>query len=808
MLSLKPESKAKHHPAPGAYPLRPIVKKLSKLRLSFKLPAAITALVIVMMVGLSELILWQSGNALMKEAEISVSNIAASQADAVDEWMAENRADAGVLAQHPAITGAAFELQAAFALTAADPKAYLQRLYIEESPHPAGERKNLDQAEDGSNYSAIHAKYHPALRQLATQWEFDDIFLISLQGDILYTVAKETDFAANLKEPALADSGLAQVFAQAMADATGQIYVSDFEAYAPSNGAYAAFLATAILDGAGRPTAVLAIQVPSHALTNAAQSAQGLGESGEVYIIGPDGLARNASRREGLFALGSTLQQTPQLAAALADEERFFAETIGQDGEPVLAATHKLKIDGLDWFAIAEVDRAEKLAGMNALQRQSILLIAAGVAIAAFAGWLLSRTITGPLARLGASMQAVAAREYEKPIAGAERGDELGSLAAILGDFRDRLAASDSEAELREKARAEQAKVMGELRVALKQLSDGNLAHILHEPFAGEYEELRGDFNATLETLNRIVGAVVENAEHIRRRAQEISASSEDLSRRTENQAATLEETAAALDELTSSVRNAASNAVEVEKVVQSTRSEAEANGEVVREAVEAMSEIKNSSEEISQIIGVIDDIAFQTNLLALNAGVEAARAGEAGKGFAVVASEVRALAQRSSEAAKQIKSLIISSSNHVQRGVGLVGKAGETLIGVVEQVGNISRLISDIAGGAKEQATGLGEINIGVTQLDQVTQQNAAMVEEATAAGQALNQDAAHLAELVARFRLMAAEEGPRASSVAAFRRPEEPAEASAPTAKARAAGGAKASASSGLAEGSWHDF
>lgn len=786
------------------------MKKLSKPRLSAKLPAAITALVVVMMVGMAAIIFVQSQKSLTHSAELSLQNVVETQSEIIEGWMEENRADLGVLAQHPVVRGAMVEMTAAFALTASDPKAYLQGQYVSGNPHPVGERQKLDMAADGSAYSAVHGKFHPALRDLAEHWEFYDIFLVSRQGDILYTVAKEPDFAANIKDDLLADTKLAAVLTEALQHEDDQSFLSDFAPYAPSNGAFAAFLATPVLDESGHILGVVAVQLASEAPTRALEVARGLGESGEIYIVGSDGAARNTSRHEGLFSIGTPLKPVLQVEAAMAGENKFFAQSIGQNGQPVLAASHALEIDGANWALVAELDEAEILADLNTLKVQTLFLVVGGIALAALAGWLLSRTITGPLTRLGASMQSVAAREYEKPIAGAERGDELGSLAAILGDFRDRLAASDSEAELREKARAEQAKVMSELRVALKHLSEGNLAHILQEPFAGEYEELRGDFNATLETLNRIVGSVVENAEHIRRRSQEISASSEDLSRRTENQAATLEETAAALDELTSSVRNAASNAAEVEKVVQSTRSEAEANGDVVREAVDAMSEIKSSSEEISQIIGVIDDIAFQTNLLALNAGVEAARAGEAGKGFAVVASEVRALAQRSSEAAKQIKTLIISSSNHVQRGVGLVGKAGETLLGIGEQVGHISRLISDIAGGAKEQATGLGEINIGVTQLDQVTQQNAAMVEEATAAGQALNQDAAHLAELVARFRLMAAEDGPRASSVATFRRPEEPAEAAAPAAaKARAAGGtAKAPASSGLAEGSWHDF
>ena len=263
------------------------------------------------------------------------------------------------------------------------------------------------------------------------------------------------------------------------------------------------------------------------------------------------------------------------------------------------------------------------------------------------------------------------------------------------------------------------------------------------------------DFNQSVEHLAKTISQVVEVSESIHSRAGEISSASDDLSRRTENQAAALEETAAALDEMTASVKSAAEGAREVETIVQKARREAEDSGAVVQGAVEAMSRIRESSDQISQIIGAIDDIAFQTNLLALNAGVEAARAGEAGKGFAVVASEVRALAQRSSAAAKEIKALIVDSAEHVGTGVERVGRAGEALTNIVGSVANITSLVGNIANGASEQSAGLGEINIGVTQLDQVTQQNAAMVEQATAASHSLQQDSRRLTEMVAHFSM-----------------------------------------------------
>ncbi|MAW78889.1 MAG: chemotaxis protein [Parvularcula sp.] len=312
--------------------------------------------------------------------------------------------------------------------------------------------------------------------------------------------------------------------------------------------------------------------------------------------------------------------------------------------------------------------------------------------------------------------------------------------------------------EERARKAAEQATVVSALASGLQSLSEGDLTSQIQQAFAEEYEQLRLDFNAAVTKLSDAMRGVVLNADGIRTSAGEISQAADDLSRRTEGQAATLEETAASLEELTASVKGAAEGADKANRVVSEAKRNAEESGEVVREAVAAMSEIEKSSEQISQIISVIDDIAFQTNLLALNAGVEAARAGDAGRGFAVVASEVRALAQRSSDAAKEIKTLISTSSQHVGRGVDLVGQAGKALHEIVDSVTNINDLVSTIATSAKEQSTGIGEINVAVNQLDQVTQQNAAMVEESTAASHSMAQEAEELARMVAAFKTDAA--------------------------------------------------
>ena len=393
------------------------------------------------------------------------------------------------------------------------------------------------------------------------------------------------------------------------------------------------------------------------------------------------------------------------------------------------------------------------------------IVLAGGLLVSAL---MMRHWVSRPLMEVTRAMADVSDGDLDIEVPHCGKGDEVGRMARALEDQRlkliqaqesDRLAKAAAQQAEAANAQVAQQQEQQEIAVAaiskgLKALSDGDLTCAIHQPFGRDYEELRAHFNQTLTRLQSAMETVRNNAESIRNGAEDISRASDDLSGRTESQAATLEEAVAALDELTTSIKTAADGAKEVEGIVLEARADADRSGEVVRSAVEAMTEIESSSNQIQQIIAVIDNIAFQTNLLALNAGVEAARAGEAGKGFAVVATEVRALAQRSSEAALQIKSLIGGASQHVERGVTLVGRTGEALTAIVEQVTDISHHVTRIASSAREQSEGLSEITSGMNQLDSATQQNAAMVEEATAATHTLKAEARELTDLVSHFR------------------------------------------------------
>jgi len=332
--------------------------------------------------------------------------------------------------------------------------------------------------------------------------------------------------------------------------------------------------------------------------------------------------------------------------------------------------------------------------------------------------------------------------------------------------------------DIRLAAEARQVEAVDALGRALARLASGDLASTFADPVAPEFQRLKDDFNAAVTALADTLEAVARSSGGIRHGSDEISHASDDLARRTEQQAASLEETAAAMEQLTTSVRRAADGADQASRIVATAREEAQQSGRIMDDAVSAMSQIEASSNEIGQIIGVIDEIAFQTNLLALNAGVEAARAGEAGRGFAVVASEVRALAQRSAEAAKEIKGLISASGRHVEVGARLVGETGSALSRIVQRVADINDLVSEIASSAREQSNGITEVNNAIGHMDQVTQQNAAMVEQATAATHSLRSETEELTRLVGRFSLRA----PVGTPTVAATRPATPAARRAP--------------------------
>jgi methyl-accepting chemotaxis protein len=437
---------------------------------------------------------------------------------------------------------------------------------------------------------------------------------------------------------------------------------------------------------------------------------------------------------------------------------------------------------------------AASASGTRTIITTSVIGVLGLVICGALGLWIALAKITKPLMRLGDNMKVLAQGDLAAEIEGQERADEIGTMAKAVQVFKDNaLALKEAEAKAaeqqrvvkeqeraaeeerrrNEQARAEAAEQVARgvdaLGAGLERMAHGDLSYRLNHDFATEYKKIQDDFNGAIEQLQQTIGAIVSSTKEVTNASAEISTSTTDLSQRTEEQAASLEQTSASMEEISATVKKNAENARQASQSATTTREVADRGGQVVAQAVEAMARIEESSGKISDIIGVIDEIARQTNLLALNAAVEAARAGEAGRGFAVVASEVRSLAQRSSQAAKDIKDLITNSGSQVREGVDLVNKAGVALTEIVASIKSVAEIVADIAAASAEQSTGLEQINKALAQMDEVTQQNSALVEENAATAKTLESQAVVMSEKVSIFRIGSAALTSAAAAMAA---------------------------------------
>ncbi|WP_416357752.1 methyl-accepting chemotaxis protein [Aureimonas phyllosphaerae] len=528
----------------------------------------------------------------------------------------------------------------------------------------------------------------------------------------------------------------------------------------------------------GKLIGVAGIDVGMQELAATVSALQPFG-TGRVFLVSGDGkwlVAPDAAMRTKPYEdIGAV-----DLAKAAADGQPRVLGTLA-DGTTRVALPFQVPGFDLTWATLVDVPEAV-VAGP--VREERLLLIGGGLLVVAISLGVLAmashRVVRRPLQRLLAGVEALSAGDYTRPVEGQGSRDEAGALATALEGFRHELASGrQAEAvaaqervraettrregeEERARAAAEQADVVRLVGSGLARLSAGDLTCRLSGQIGGSYAKLAADFDAAVGQLQSTMRTVSGIVTSIDGGTGEISAAAQEMARRIEGQAASLEETSAALADITLRVNESAGHAVSASTTVKGACAAAQASDEIVTQAIDAMRAIEDSSSRIAKIIGVIDEITFQTNLLALNAGVEAARAGEAGRGFAVVAQEVRGLAQRSAEAAKEIKDLIARASHEVEVGVTFVERAGASLQGIAAKVLEIDGKVTAIAQGAAEQSTGIREINTAVSHIDQITQQNAAMLEEAAASSQALRGEAGDLRGLVAQFEI--GEERPRA--------------------------------------------
>ncbi|WP_333693030.1 methyl-accepting chemotaxis protein [Phaeobacter italicus] len=732
-----------------------VMPKTRKLSLKLKLPLIMVALTATFLVTVSFLVYSMAEKSIRQFVYASKETAARSGEQALTFMVDAARKDLAVNASQPTVFRAINNFDRVYTMIEEEPTGFLRRHYIEQNPHEADKRYELVDPGDGSYYSQSHATYHPTFLQSLQVNGYEDLYLLNAAGQLLYSVKKRDDFIQQFGSGPNAESGLGQVFAAALTAEPGEVVTSDFAVYAPGGGGAGAFMGVSVLNKKKEVIGVLAVQLSSASVVSALTS--NLDGSGHqnIFLVGPNGIARSPSVLEGRFAVGDSLPDATHIAAAGTGEGGLFEGITSTAGEQVIALVKPLDITGFDWSLVLETDEHTAFAKVNEIRLVAVLMIGVSVLIAIVVSFIAARHVTKPILALREATNALADEDYSVDIAGRKRGDELGDLARSLDTFRDKLVLADEAAEREEQAAKQTAAVVEEMSGALSELQRGNLACDIQQPFAEHYETLRENFNRSLVNLRESLSEVVDAAQNVDKFSEEQRASAQEMAHRTETQAGTLEETASALKDLTSGIRQTADRAGKVDETMRGTRDEAEHSNHIVTSAVQAMDQIQEASEQISQIINMIDDIAFQTNLLALNAGVEAARAGEAGAGFAVVASEVRALAMRASKAAGQIKDLTSASEEHVANGVAMVGRAGDALSSIIDRVTNVSDLITEIADGVQKQSNGLESINNAMTRLDGTTQQNAAMSEEASAASQLLQNEAQALSAVVSRFQL-----------------------------------------------------
>ncbi|MFN3548106.1 MAG: methyl-accepting chemotaxis protein [Mesorhizobium sp.] len=620
-------------------------------------------------------------------------------------------------------------------------------------------------------YEFKHAEFHAALYSYWKDLGLSDMLLINGDGIVGYTVTKSSEFLARIGETDL--GALNGIYAAAMGKPGQALVETEFRPYPPDEPSV--ILARPVMPVRATaetlPVGLVALRVSASVISNMLAE-QGLDPNRQVALL-IDSQGRVVASGDG------RLRDEPIEITAAPDAAGFaFAEFADEQGlGPLIGAMSNVTIGGETYRVVVGHQRADALAGVSQMGWTMAALSVAALLVVSLAGMFLANAIAKPIRLLTSDMRRLAGGDTEHTDYRYDLRNEIGQMADAVVFFREQArekrrieqetdqmrGEGERERRAREQRVAEETaarrNAMETLGAALASLAEGDLCSQIDVPFAAEFDQLRLDYNAAANKLAEALGAAVENASLIRVSSAEIRSAAADLSQRTEQQAASIEESSAALAQVTENASDVAGRARQVRTIVGKARESAQSSQEVVDRAVGAMRQIEKSSTEIANIVGVIDEIAFQTNLLALNAGVEAARAGDSGRGFAVVAMEVRQLAQRSAQAAGEIRGLISKSVGDVRAGSQYVGDAGGSLSQIITEVGSISDQVSAIAEAIREQSESLDQVSKAVRLMDRDTQKNAAMVEQSTAASHTLAEEADRLNAQLAQFRVMAAD-------------------------------------------------
>jgi methyl-accepting chemotaxis protein len=593
----------------------------------------------------------------------------------------------------------------------------LQKLYIQDNPNEVGKKENLDFAPDGSAYSLAHAEYHPWMREFLRARGYYDIFLFDRDGNVIYTVFKELDFATNVVSGQWKDTDLGAVFRTAIGLERGKIAFSDFAPYAPSNNVPASFIATPLFGSGGERIGAVAFQMPIGGLNHIMASTAGLGESGQSYVAGSDGLLRTDAPRAEDSTILSAKAHADLISAAGNEGTRVGVES-GLGGQAVLAATAPLEFHGTIWNAVAEIDRKEAQAGVVALRNQLGMITLGLLALAALLGWLAARRISGPVKSIADATQAIAAGRLETEVPGRDRGDELGPLAVAIDNFRRAIIDANTLSERQKRDTETRAREAQERSEAMARMTS---------EFETAVRKMLQDTMKATQRLEDSASAMSAIAAETAAQSNAVSSASQLASSNVQNVAAATEELSMSVNEISTKLQTSS----------RATRNAAE-RAEQMRKQI---SGLKESTQAIGHVVELITSIASQTNLLALNATIEAARAGEAGKGFGVVASEVKELADQTAKTTDDIQRQVTAIQTTTSHTV-------DSIADIVRVISDLEAAAAQISAAVQQQASATGEISRNVQQAAGGVQEVDSNIESVTQAAGETGETAAQVRE------------------------------------------------------------
>lgn len=674
------------------------LEAIRDMKISFKVPMFIVSLAVLTAMVTGIVSYFSARTAIIEGAESKLIALSEARSTALSDWMGGIEGDLSTQAQSPLILQSIHEFTDAWQELPGNQTAYLQHLYIDANPNPTGEKENLDSAPDGSTYSAVHAEYHPYLRAFLRDRGYYDIFLFDTNGNLIYSVYKELDYATNLNAGEWSQTDLGNAFRAARDNPrTGFQQFFDFQPYAPSNDAPAAFVSTPVLEEDGSLAGVLVFQMPIERLNNLMQQTAGLGESGETYLVGEDLLMRSDSRFSEESTILARTVDTPAARAALSGETGFV---FGPDyrGVRVGSAYQSVDIGGVSWAVLAEIDSSEMLAPVASMRNSVILLISVSAIVLAALGIFIGRSISRPLTQISDVTKTLAEGNNEVEVPFVEGKDEVGDIARNVLVFKENaIERGRLEAEQRETDEAQRLRV-GKIDDLIKGFDE-----IVSQQLSKSGTALTG---------------MLETADSLGVFANDASVQSTTMASAAEEASVNVQTVAAASEELSASISEISSQMTKFQQISNTANEESE-------KANLAMTDLKEMAGRINRVIDLITDIADQTNLLALNATIEAARAGDAGRGFAVVASEVKTLANQTAKATEEIAGEIQhlqeateGASQNIQSVVSIIEQSGEIALSVGSAVEEQSATTSEISKNVQEAAQGTSEVSQGIGQV------------------------------------------------------------------------------------------